>query len=406
MAQGSDWRRQRTTFGKRLMTDDTVRRLVRPASHVTDDVIERLRNVRDEEGDLAMTRSLTKVIRNWTFELSGLLLFETRLGCLDLVVPQRTLTFVSSIDEMLDSSLPLIVGERLHARLNTGYWQRHKAAWDQLTSIAKELVDERIAAVELQQENGDSSAAEGVYLTFLLKEKVCIEDIYSNVMDLLIAGTHTTAITYCFIVYLLANNPDVQRRLFDEIIDATTGCPDVTSDVIDRLVYLKCVIKEGLRLFPTVTMNCRILENDAVLGGYLIPKQTLILMNHYAVSHDPDVFPDADSFRPERWLRSAENELPSQHQTQKLDCRQDQHRQHHQQQHHPFASIPFGYGSRSCVGRRIAMMELAMILVKTLQNFSIEAYPGMDFRPTLKTLLTTGDRVPVRFVDRDRSLSV
>ena len=66
---------------------------------------------------------------------AGTFLFETRLGCLQPVVPERTRQFVFALQEMLESSLYLIVGERLHYRLNTPFWRRHAAAWDQLFDI-------------------------------------------------------------------------------------------------------------------------------------------------------------------------------------------------------------------------------------------------------------------------------
>ncbi|NXI38449.1 CP27B protein, partial [Galbula dea] len=67
------------------------------------------------------------------------------------------------------------------------------------------------------------------------------------------------------------------------------------------------------------------------------PLQTLITLCHYATSRDARLFPDPDSFRPERWL-----------------CRDSTH--------HPFASLPFGVGKRSCVGRRLAELEIHQAL--------------------------------------------
>ncbi|NWH68881.1 CP27B protein, partial [Geococcyx californianus] len=67
--------------------------------------------------------------------------------------------------------------------------------------------------------------------------------------------------------------------------------------------------------------------------------QTLITLCHYAASRDSRVFPDPDSFRPERWLRRDVS-------------------------HHPFASLPFGFGKRSCVGRRLAELEIHLALAQ------------------------------------------
>jgi len=66
---------------------------------------------------------------------AGSFLFETRLGCLDEQVPERTRRFTSALQDMLTSSLYLIVGEQLHQKLNTPFWRRHADAWDRLFAI-------------------------------------------------------------------------------------------------------------------------------------------------------------------------------------------------------------------------------------------------------------------------------
>ena len=74
-------------------------------------------------------------VLNLRIAASGSFLFETRLGCLQPHVPARTCQFIDAMQQMMDSSLYLIVGDRLHRALNTSYWRRHKHAWDQLFSI-------------------------------------------------------------------------------------------------------------------------------------------------------------------------------------------------------------------------------------------------------------------------------
>jgi len=68
---------------------------------------------------------------------AGTFLFETRLGCLELQVPERTRKFHTALEDMLTSSLYLIVGEQLHQKLNTPFWQRHTDAWDRLFAIGQ-----------------------------------------------------------------------------------------------------------------------------------------------------------------------------------------------------------------------------------------------------------------------------
>lgn len=118
------------------------------------------------------------------------------------------------------------------------------------------------------------------------------------------------------------------------------------------------------RLYPVVPGNARVtVDNEIVVGGYLFPKQvshtgpdpparlsrpngglrlsqTLFHLCHYCVSHDENVFPNSHVFQPERWLRG----------------REDKSKQH------PFGSVPFGFGVRACLGRRVAELEMYLLL--------------------------------------------
>lgn len=76
----------------------------------------------------------------------------------------------------------------------------------------------------------------------------------------------------------------------------------------------------------------------------VLPLQTQFVLCHYVASRDPSIFPEPESFRPERWLRKS--------QTDTLRVQ------------HPFGSVPFGYGVRACLGRRIAELEMQLLLTR------------------------------------------
>ena len=70
----------------------------------------------------------------------GAFLFETRLGCLEDQIPARTQQFIDATQEMMSATLYLIVGEKLHKKLNTPFWKKHKVAWDKMFDISELLV--------------------------------------------------------------------------------------------------------------------------------------------------------------------------------------------------------------------------------------------------------------------------
>lgn len=130
-----------------------------------------------------------------------------------------------------------------------------------------------------------------------------------------------------------------------------------------------------MRVTPTVTLNSRILEQDVVLSGYHVPAQSHIILNPYCMGVSEKYFKDSSEFKPERWLRENRGEQ------------------------HAFSYLPFGHGVRMCVGRRIAEIEIYILICKLLQKYRIE-YIGEPLE-ILQQLVSLPDKpVKVKFVDR------
>lgn len=115
-------------------------------------------------------------------------------------------------------------------------------------------------------------------------------------------------------------------------------------------------------MYPVVIGNGRCMTKDSVIAGYQIPKGVQIVFQHYAISNSEKYFHEADKFMPERWLKNQ-----GENQTKELidelktgvKCPRDEG-----QQFHPFASLPFGYGRRMCLGRRFAELEIQAVIIK------------------------------------------
>ncbi|XP_058145994.1 cytochrome P450 4V2 [Dasypus novemcinctus] len=180
--------------------------------------------------------------------------------------------------------------------------------------------------------------------------KLSHEDIREEVDTFMFEGHDTTAAAVNWSLYLLGSYPEVQRRV-DSELDAVFGKSDrpVTVEDLKRLKYLDCVIKEALRLFPSVPLFGRTLNEDCEIGGFTVSKGSEAVIVPYALHRDPRYFPEPEEFQPERFF--PENV----------------------QGRHPYAYVPFSAGPRNCIGQKFAVMEEKTILSCLLRQFWVES---------------------------------
>ncbi|KTF81710.1 hypothetical protein cypCar_00009915 [Cyprinus carpio] len=184
-------------------------------------------------------------------------------------------------------------------------------------------------------------------------------------------------------LYLLSRDPEAQEALYQDVTRVLKGDRIPTAQEVNSMPYLKAVIKEALRMYPVVPMNSRLIaENDVVIGGHFFPKKTTFTLCHYAISHDEKVFPEPWNFKPDRWLRDGRTRP------------------------NPFGSIPFGFGVRGCVGRRIAELELYLGLARLIKLFEIRPDPTVGEVQSLnRTVLVPDRQVNLHFVERKKASS-
>lgn len=124
----------------------------------------------------------------------------------------------------------------------------------------------------------------------------------------------------------------------------------VTYESLNQIPYVKACIKESLRLSPVAIGNMRTMVNEVVIGGYKIPKDVNVVGAHSIISQKSQHFPKEEEFVPERWLRDNTGPLSSANA-------------------HPFAYMPFGFGPRTCIGRRFAELEMTTLIMKVQVSF-------------------------------------
>jgi cytochrome P450 len=130
------------------------------------------------------------------------------------------------------------------------------------------------------------------------------EDLVNQMMTFLVAGHETTATAMIWALYLLCQNPDIQRKLREEVRSKLPSIKnDVTAAEIDNCHYLHAVCSEVLRLWSPVSMTMRIAAHDTTLNGHFIPADTTIILAPWAINTSNHLWgSDAQEFKPDRWL--------------------------------------------------------------------------------------------------------
>ncbi|CAJ1053982.1 cytochrome P450 3A27-like isoform X2 [Xyrichtys novacula] len=171
-------------------------------------------------------------------------------------------------------------------------------------------------------------------------------EIVSQVATFVFAGNETSASTLVFLAYSLARNPEVMKRLQEEI-DATF--PDkgpVQCEALMQMEYLDCVINESLRLYPPAARLERVAKETVKVNGITIPKDLVVMVPVYALHRDPEFWPEPEEFRPDRFSKENKPNIK------------------------PYSYLPFGAGPRNCIGMRFALLMVKLALVEVLQDYS------------------------------------
>ncbi|KAL1845569.1 hypothetical protein Plec18170_009704 [Paecilomyces lecythidis] len=192
--------------------------------------------------------------------------------------------------------------------------------------------------------------------------------VISYLLNNMIAGADTTAITLRSVFYYILKNAQVYRELQSEIDSSGISIPVAYQDV-RSLAYLDAVIREAMRMHPGVGMP---LERYAPEGGlhafgYHIPEGVKVGMNPWVTSADRDVFgSDAEDFRPERWLQ------------QKGETKQDYDARRKRMNR---CDLTFGAGRRICIGKDLAQLNICKVVAAIMLEFEMQlADPKQEWK--------------------------
>jgi cytochrome P450 len=183
-------------------------------------------------------------------------------------------------------------------------------------------------------------------------------------MTIFLAGHETTATGLAWSFYLLGRHPHIYAKLREQAQSALGGRTPTFAD-LPKLGYAMQVFKEAMRLYPPAYAMGRRSTQEVTIGSVRIPPNTEVVVNTYGMHHDPKLFPDPERFDPDRFEPAAEKQIPK------------------------GAYLPFGGGSRVCIGNHFALMEGQLILADLAQRVEltpisrniVEADPMVTLRP-------------------------
>ncbi|XP_063610463.1 probable cytochrome P450 49a1 [Penaeus indicus] len=376
--QGDKWWRVRRGVQTPMMRRKNVEAYLPEVDAITLQFIERMAFFQKEFGE--MPDNFLQEMYKWALESVSVVALSRRLGCLDpaLAPDSEPLKIIQIVGDLFRTLNDCEFTGPLWRIYPTPTFKKLGRMHQELLEMA--LTNIRATEASLK-EALEKPGAEERELTLmeqlLLRPELSHKDVVTLILDMIFAGIDTTSHTMAFALYLLAKNPEAQRKLQQEVDEVLKDNPKtLTPAHIAKLSYAKAVVKESLRFFPVAMGFMRELSSDVVLSGYQIPKGSSVLMLNYEDTQKDTAFPRPHEFLPERWLRG--NDLAASH---------------------AFALLPFGAGTRMCVGRRLAEQEMYVFLARVMQRYTVNYNYG-DMDSTMQLILKPSQPLKFSFTER------
>ena len=341
-SEGNFWKRQR--------------RIAQPAFHR-----ERLAGMAG-----TMTDATEKMLERWDVRSTNEPLdIDAEMSRLTLGIVGRTL-FGADVGEEAGG-----VGAALATVLNLGFQRtgrfipipldvptpknrRYRCAVRHLNHVVGSLISVR----RTKAKGGE----EGDLLDMLLEardedtgESMSERQLGDEVMTILTAGYETTARALSWTLYLIDANPQVRKKLEEELAGLERRTPSFRD--LGELTYTKMIAQESMRLFPPVWGLSRLVAEDDEVGEYKVPKGSRVVISPYVTHRHPDFWEEPNAFDPERFAPENSAGRPR------------------------YAYFPFSGGPRQCIGNNFATMEATLVLATVARRYRLTLSPGHHVEP-------------------------
>ena len=361
-----DYRAMKAVLGEGLLTSEgsfwqKQRKLMQPAfrheniATYAETMVEATSRMLDAWRD-GETRDVQAEFMAVTLEIVTKVLFGS-------VVPGDAATVAHSVTIMMEdfnrqAGLAFLLPESVPVPT----FFRLKRAIEKVDAMIYKLVDSRRTERRAARNRNGGHASHDLLEMLLSAQdeagsEMTSEQVRDEVMTLFLAGHETTANALSWTWYLLAEHPEVAKKLAAEVDAVLHGRVPTAADA-GRLPYTEMVIKESMRVYPPVWAIGRQAIKPFDAGGYHLPAKTNVVILQWTLHRDPRFWADPEVFDPERWSPSGARYrvLPR------------------------FAYFPFGAGPRVCIGAGFAMMEAILLLATVAQRFEMKLAPKQKVR--------------------------
>ncbi|KAG5892981.1 hypothetical protein JTB14_015025 [Gonioctena quinquepunctata] len=246
-----------------------------------------------------------------------------------------------------------LIPAKLAEQYQIPYWRRFESSIKSALDSAHGLLDH----ITSNHKNTDGLIAKMMY------ENMEKKDMNRIIVDLILGAGDTTAYSMTWMLYLLAKNKHIQEDLRQQLQQE------------EKPTILKNVVKEALRLYPVAPFLTRFVSESLTVCGYSIPPNTLIIMSIYSSGRSNKYFTEPAKFIPDRWLR---NNPAANANVQP-------------------AALPFGIGSRSCIGKKIAESQFHGTLARIIERFEIEYCNEGEIEDILEMITKPSQPLRLRF---------
>ncbi|XP_037970769.2 cytochrome P450 CYP12A2 isoform X1 [Plutella xylostella] len=352
-AQGEKWRDFRTKVNPALLKLKLLKVYAPGIEEIATEFVERLKKTKEDP--VYLQNHLYDEMSKYALEAVGFVGLGARLGTLseDLTDDHPARRLQTSVKDIFDLAIRIEARPKFMKHLPTAPYRKILAACDTQWEISSMYIEQARNTIKNRGHEIPEEDKSIIEKLLAIDEKVAV--MMAN--EMLLAGIDTVSFVTVGLLYHLATNPQAQDRVREEVRSSGTSRR-----------YLKACLKESLRIWPVIPANLRRTTREHVVGGYLLPKGVEVIAPNEFLSKQEKYYPRPLEFIPERWLADKADPL-------------------YYGNAHPMVTLPFGFGVRSCIGRRIAELEIEILTSAIVDNFVVSWHgPPIKVKTTIMNL--------------------